>query len=71
MHLIEYKSQAVFLYGCESWPLLLREERRLKVFEKWVLRRIFGPKRNEVVGGWINLYNESFVTFTIPQIQLE
>ena len=38
----------VVLYGCETWPLTLREERRLRVFENRVLRRIFGPKREEV-----------------------
>jgi hypothetical protein len=40
----------VVLYGCESWSLTLREECRLRVFENSVLRRIFGPKRNEVTG---------------------
>jgi len=40
------------LYGCETWPLTLREERRLRVFEKGALRRIFGPKRDEVTGEW-------------------
>jgi hypothetical protein len=39
------------LYGCETWPLTLREECRLKVFEKRVLRRIFGQKRVEMVEG--------------------
>jgi len=38
----------VVLYGCETWSLTLREERRLRVFENRVLRRIFGPKRDEV-----------------------
>jgi hypothetical protein len=42
----------VVLYGCETWSLTLREEHRLRVFENRVLRRIFGPKRNEVTGGW-------------------
>ena len=42
----------VVLYGCESWSLTLREERRLRVFENRVLRRIFGPKRDEVTGEW-------------------
>jgi hypothetical protein len=46
------------LYGCEAWSLTLREERRLKVFEKRVLRRVFGPKRNEVTGEWRKLHNE-------------
>jgi hypothetical protein len=38
----------VVLYGCETWSLILREERRLRVFENMVLRRVFGPKRDEV-----------------------
>jgi hypothetical protein len=41
----------VVLYGCENWSLTLREEHRLRVFENRVLRRIFGPKRDEVVRG--------------------
>ena len=41
----------VVLYGCETWSLTLREERRLRVFENRKLRRIFGPKRDEVIGG--------------------
>jgi hypothetical protein len=40
------------LYGCETQSLTMREERRLRVFENRMLRRIFGPKREEVVGGW-------------------
>ena len=48
----------VVLYGCESWSLTLREERRLRVFENRVLRRIFGPKRDEVTGEWRKLHNE-------------
>jgi len=40
----------VVLYGCETWLLTLREEHRLRVFENGVLRRIFGPKRDEVAG---------------------
>jgi hypothetical protein len=40
----------VVLYGCEAWSLTLREERRLRVFENRVLRRVFGPKRDEVRG---------------------
>ena len=42
----------VVLCGCESWSLILREERRLRVFENGVLRRIFGPNRDEVTGEW-------------------
>jgi hypothetical protein len=48
----------VVLYGCETWSLTLREERRLRVFENRVLRRIFGPKRNEATGEWRRLHNE-------------
>ena len=40
----------VLLYGCETWSLTLREERKLRVFENMVLRRIFGPRRDEVPG---------------------
>jgi hypothetical protein len=46
------------LYGCENWSLTLREEHRLRVFENRVLRRIFGPKRDEVTGEWRKLHNE-------------
>jgi hypothetical protein len=45
------------LYGCETWSLTLREERRLRVSENWVLRRIFGPRRNEVTGEWRKIHN--------------
>jgi len=45
-------------YGCETWSLTLREERRLKAFDKGVLRKIFGSKRDEVTGGWRKLHNE-------------
>ena len=48
----------VVLYGCETWSLTLREERRLRVFENRVLRRIFRPKRDEVTGEWRKLHNE-------------
>jgi hypothetical protein len=47
----------VVLYGCESWSLTLREECRLRVFENRVLRRIFGPKRDELTGEWRRLHN--------------
>jgi hypothetical protein len=46
------------LYGYESWSLTLREEHRLRVFENRVLRRIFGPKMDEVTGEWRKLHNE-------------
>ena len=49
---------ALVLYGCGTWSLTLREERRLRVFESRVLRTIFGPKRDEVTGEWRKLHNE-------------
>jgi hypothetical protein len=42
----------VVLYGCEIWSLTLREERKLRMFDNIVLRRIFGPKRDELTGEW-------------------
>ena len=48
----------VVLYGCETWSLALREERRLRVFENRMLRKVFGCKRDEVTGAWRKLYNE-------------
>jgi hypothetical protein len=48
----------VVMYECETWSLILGEEHRLRVFENRVLRRIFGPKRNEMVGSWRKLHNE-------------
>jgi hypothetical protein len=48
----------VILYGCETWSLTVREEHKLRVFEKRLLRRIFGPKRDGVTGGWRKLHNE-------------
>ena len=48
----------VVWYGCETWSLTLREERRLMVFENRVLRRIFGPKRDDATGAWRKLNNE-------------
>jgi hypothetical protein len=48
----------VVLYGRETWSLILREEHRLRVSENRVLRRIFGPKRDEVRGEWRKLHNE-------------
>jgi hypothetical protein len=48
----------VVLYGCDTWSLTLREEHRLRVFENRVLRRIFAPKRDEVMGGLRKLHNE-------------
>jgi hypothetical protein len=46
------------ILGCETWSLTPREEHRLRVFENKVLSRTFGPKRDEVTGGWRKLHNE-------------
>jgi hypothetical protein len=48
----------VVLYRCETWSLTLREKRRLRLFENKMLRRIFGPKWDEVTGEWRKLHNE-------------
>jgi hypothetical protein len=48
----------VVLYGCETWSLTLREEHGMKVFENRVLRRIFGPNRDEVTVEWRKLHNK-------------
>jgi len=48
----------VVLYGCEAWSLILREVRKLRVFENMVLRRIFGTRRDEVTAEWRKLHNE-------------
>jgi hypothetical protein len=59
----------VVLYGCESWSLTVREENKLRVFENRVLRRIFEPKRDGVMGGCRNLYNEELHNlFSSPSI---
>ena len=46
------------MYGCEAWSLTAREERKLRVFENMMLRRIFVPRRDEVTGEWKRLHNE-------------
>jgi hypothetical protein len=53
----------VVLYGCQTRSLALKEEHRLKVFENRVLRRIFVPKRDEIIGGWRKLYHEELQKF--------
>jgi hypothetical protein len=57
----------VVLYGCETWSLTIREERRLKVFDNRVLKRIFGLKRDEVIGGWRKLHNEQLYNLSSLQ----
>jgi hypothetical protein len=57
------------LYGSETWSLILREEHRLRVVENRVLRRIFGPKKDEVTGEWRKLYNEELhILYSSPDI---
>ena len=58
----------VILYGCETWSLTLREESRLGVFENRVLRRIFGPRRDEVTGLRRKLHNEELNDLYSPNI---
>ena len=61
----------VLWYGCDTWSRTLREERRLWVFENMVLRRIFGPKMDEITGEWRTLYNEKIPDFNPHQILFE
>jgi hypothetical protein len=59
----------VVLYGFEIWSLILREERSLRVFENRVLRRLFGPKRDDVTGEWRKLHNEELSDlYSLPKI---
>jgi hypothetical protein len=59
----------VVLYGCETWSLTLREENILRVFENRVLKRIFGPKKDEVTGEWRKLHNEELhILYSFPNI---
>jgi len=51
-------SVRILLYGCETWSLTLREERRLRLLENKVLMRIFGPKRDEVTEEWRKLHKK-------------
>jgi hypothetical protein len=58
----------VVLYGCETWSLILRERHRLRVFVNRVLRKIFGPNRDEMTGDWRKLHNELLNLYSSPNI---
>jgi hypothetical protein len=58
----------VVVNGCETWSLTLRDEHRLRVFENRVLRRIFGPKRDEVTRGGEDYITRNFIICTLHQI---
>jgi hypothetical protein len=59
----------VVLYGYETWSPILRKEHRLRVLENRVLRRIFVPKRDEVIGDWRKLHNEELhILYSCPNI---
>jgi hypothetical protein len=59
----------VVLYGCETWSLTLREEHRLRVFENRVVRRICGPKRDDITGEWRKLHNEELhILYSSPNV---
>jgi len=59
----------VVLCGCETWSHALREERRMRVFENRLLRRIFGPERGEITGEWRKLHNEELNGLYTPDIR--
>jgi len=58
LHLVGHFYKIFFAPSSETWSLTLSEERRLRVFENRVLRKVFGPKRDEVTGEWRKLHNE-------------
>jgi hypothetical protein len=61
--MFNFHTLPVVLYGCETLSLTLRKQHRLRVFENRVLRRIFGPKDDEVTGGWRKMHNEELDRF--------
>jgi len=59
----------VAFYGCETCSLKLREGGRLRVFENKVLKRIFGPRRDNLMGDWRRLHNEEInILYSSPNI---
>jgi hypothetical protein len=60
---------SLVLYGCETWSLTFRKEHKLRVFENTMLRRIFGPKRDGVTGGWRKLHKEELRdSYSLPSV---
>jgi len=59
---------SIFLFGCETWSLTLKKGHRLRVFENRLLRKMFGPKWDEMTGEARRLQNEEFTTCIPPQI---
>jgi hypothetical protein len=60
---------SVVFYGCGTWSLTLREKRRLRLFENRMLRRVFGPKRDEVIRKWRKLHNKELNDlYSLPNI---
>jgi hypothetical protein len=61
----------VVLYACKTWPLTLKQENRLRLFEIRVLKRIFGPKKNKLARGWEGFKMRSFITCSLSQVYLD
>jgi hypothetical protein len=67
--IFKFTALPIFLCGCNSWSLILREEHRLKVIRNRMQIGIFGPKKEEVTGGWKKTHMRSFIIYTLQQIQ--
>ena len=67
---IKYRTTTLTVvpYGCETWSVTLTVDRRLTVFENRALRKLFGPKRDEVTGQWIRLHNKELYACTPLQV---